>query len=832
MNASLQRIVLILALLQLAFPSSVCSQTLRRISDVEFAHQVVEAGGNVWFATDSGAYRVGVLEERATPILTGLLVNAISEARNEIWIGSEKGLFQVEGDSTSPIFRDQIGSPYVTVIKNLYDVTWVGTRIGLIRIGDEGATTTQVRGSVYDIEGIDGSVWVATNRNAYRLNLTGEFSEVFATQSIFVSRVVEAGGFVWLITNADFGLYSHPYQVVDEQAVPVFRDLDVLSIVEVGAEVWILTTSGIHRILGRDGDLVAAADLNKTISGIPQTAVGIDGQVWLGTTRGLYRQAEQEFVRIPGSEDFNVKGVAQVQGAIWAWGDRGVYRLEFLPAAARSGLSRLTLFLVGALLTALVFLLRGRWRLILQRLTSLLPSDLYDALVAAIGVVQRKPDELPGRLGRNFNELEQLEQLSKKVAEANLARNLKATLKIREVRFSNLEFFAESTWGLQPSINILLGKNGYGKSLYFRSLVAVLQNRRAASSYLFPETTTDASILVELRRNQESKTIKRTTSGFSESIGPVPLLAIPDWRFVTRSSRRITAPSQAEIDLSTHGADHFINQLPYGAIIDTLLYEICLDYIDHGKTFKLPIFDFFMKIFERLTDEIFEFYSIRRVGRSAFEINVLTEGASRPIPLQHASQGTLSILATFGIIRSYLRAIFGEHKGLEKRPAFVVIDELDSHLHPSWQQRLVNIMRDVFPNIQFLASAHSPIVVAGCDKGEVAVLRKRADGFRVEQLNRDFIGATARELYEEIFEIEDLDETYLRYSTKSSLRYDYSERINELIRGREMGDLSVEEQKELDYLIRESRLIRRAVEVREEQHMAQVERSESHSEGV
>ena len=43
--------------------------------------------------------------------------------------------------------------------------------------------------------------------------------------------------------------------------------------------------------------------------------------------------------------------------------------------------------------------------------------------------------------------------------------------------------------------------------------------------------------------------------------------------------------------------------------------------------------------------------------------------------------------------------------------AIVLIDEVDLHLHPSWQQRVLNDLRRTFPNTQFIVSTHSPQVL-------------------------------------------------------------------------------------------------------------------------
>lgn len=42
----------------------------------------------------------------------------------------------------------------------------------------------------------------------------------------------------------------------------------------------------------------------------------------------------------------------------------------------------------------------------------------------------------------------------------------------------------------------------------------------------------------------------------------------------------------------------------------------------------------------------------------------------------------------------------------------VLIDEIDMHLHPKWQWNIINALQKVFPNVQFIAATHSPILFA------------------------------------------------------------------------------------------------------------------------
>ncbi len=219
-------------------------------------------------------------------------------------------------------------------------------------------------------------------------------------------------------------------------------------------------------------------------------------------------------------------------------------------------------------------------------------------------------------------------------------------------------------------------------------------------------------------------------------------------------------------------------------------------------------------------DDEFAFYEIKRSGRTGFQILVTTTGSQgEPLPIQSASQGTLSIVAIFGLIYSFLRSIDPVVREAEvmTRPGIVIIDEIDAHLHPAWQQKIIRMLCDRFPNVQFIVTAHSPVIVAGCEWGEVSVLRRNKETrrFYVETLERDFVGATSRELYDLIFEIDDIDQTYLEYATKFTLTGG-EDREREIATLDKKSRLTAEEERRKDQLEREVRLIERAGTVREE----------------
>ena len=49
----------------------------------------------------------------------------------------------------------------------------------------------------------------------------------------------------------------------------------------------------------------------------------------------------------------------------------------------------------------------------------------------------------------------------------------------------------------------------------------------------------------------------------------------------------------------------------------------------------------------------------------------------------------------------------------------VLIDEVDTHLHPKWQWNVLNALHETFPNVQFIVTTHAPIVIASCKDADI-----------------------------------------------------------------------------------------------------------------
>lgn len=69
--------------------------------------------------------------------------------------------------------------------------------------------------------------------------------------------------------------------------------------------------------------------------------------------------------------------------------------------------------------------------------------------------------------------------------------------------------------------------------------------------------------------------------------------------------------------------------------------------------------------------------------------------------------------------------------------ALVLVDEIDLYLHPSWQHRVIDDLRALFPQTTFVVTTHNPLCLLGAKPGEIFVLRRNEETLEIEAIQRD-----------------------------------------------------------------------------------------------
>ena len=116
------------------------------------------------------------------------------------------------------------------------------------------------------------------------------------------------------------------------------------------------------------------------------------------------------------------------------------------------------------------------------------------------------------------------------------------------------------------------------------------------------------------------------------------------------------------------------------------------------------------------------------------------------MPLNNLSQGTQSIIQWLAHLVIGYAEYYDFPDDLSDKPGVVIIDEIDAHLHPSWQRRIIPTLTKHFPNLQIFCSTHSPLMLAGLKAGQIQLLRRDDDGrVTVSRNDDDIIGWSADE---------------------------------------------------------------------------------------
>lgn len=150
----------------------------------------------------------------------------------------------------------------------------------------------------------------------------------------------------------------------------------------------------------------------------------------------------------------------------------------------------------------------------------------------------------------------------------------------------------------------------------------------------------------------------------------------------------------------------------------------------------------FMSLFKTLTHDYI--LSIEKGGEYPTELKVITDVIKKCIPdcsdfsysarydtilitylngnterfssLSDGYKNIISIVTDIAYRAVTLNGFLNEDS-IKKSPGIVLIDEIDQHLHPKWQIKIIDDLKNAFPNIQFIVTTHSPFIIQSIRHG-------------------------------------------------------------------------------------------------------------------
>jgi predicted ATP-binding protein involved in virulence len=145
-----------------------------------------------------------------------------------------------------------------------------------------------------------------------------------------------------------------------------------------------------------------------------------------------------------------------------------------------------------------------------------------------------------------------------------------------------------------------------------------------------------------------------------------------------------------------------------------------------------------------------EFNNLRPIREP--ETTLLVDKADNTLDIRQLSDGERGILA---LIMDLARRLLQANPKLDdplQAQAVVLIDELDLHLHPQWQRTIVSKLTTTFPNCQFIATTHSPLIIGEVEPENIILIAEDGEiihpnqslGMDTDWILKYIMGATTR----------------------------------------------------------------------------------------
>lgn len=269
----------------------------------------------------------------------------------------------------------------------------------------------------------------------------------------------------------------------------------------------------------------------------------------------------------------------------------------------------------------------------------------------------------------------------------------------------------------------LLGQNGDGKTSILQALAVGLQGAEGASRVL---ESYETQIAVEFLENSK----KQIHNLYREPNA---------WRTFAKCSNTVGYGVKRLSKLSDFDVERMLKSNPFYCLLNEKDDEIenieawfIKDFWKHKKV--TPLAEELRKIIEKILSSITQKVEIVEEEGTFY---YLEQGFK--VKYDHLSAGSKSVLNLVGDILIRLIAQNKEVSTVENLKGIVLIDEVESHLHPKAQKDLMQKLSEIFPKVQFIVSTHSAICLLGMPEN-TAFFRVKRDferGTFVERLTID-----------------------------------------------------------------------------------------------
>ncbi|MFT5328931.1 MAG: putative ATP-binding protein involved in virulence [Parasphingorhabdus sp.] len=359
-------------------------------------------------------------------------------------------------------------------------------------------------------------------------------------------------------------------------------------------------------------------------------------------------------------------------------------------------------------------------------------------------------------------------------------------MKITNLDVTNLRGFEHASFDLDPSFTLLVGVNGVGKS-------SVLEALRICLSRVMPKFTASKAIPIaftedDTRTGSTALTV-RLDFQFADDARHF-LMHLPREKYVPDQEGSVrqgamTLHDQEEMSQPwpkvdkdgsqplalffgvrrSHPTDERINigktvvgqAVAYADALSTVralhLADIAFWMIaQEAQAEELPRTRMHLEAVKSAAALFLPTCTDLRATNVAGKPRLLITKGGVELDVRHLSEGERGMLAlALDLARRLSQANPGLDDPVSDGVAVVLIDELDMHMHPTWQRKIPMLLTQTFRGCQFVASSHSPQIIGETQPGQL-ILLKQEDGRIVPQQCGQAYGLDTNYVLEQIME--------------------------------------------------------------------------------
>ena len=136
-----------------------------------------------------------------------------------------------------------------------------------------------------------------------------------------------------------------------------------------------------------------------------------------------------------------------------------------------------------------------------------------------------------------------------------------------------------------------------------------------------------------------------------------------------------------------------------------------------------PAAKWMLAAFDKAVTRFLPDYRNLRVAEDNGKNSLLIDRGSTPLPVRHLSDGERGVLAlVLDLTRRLAQANPKMQDPAAEAEAVVLIDEIELHIHPGWQRRVIGNLTGTFPKCQFIATTHSPQIIGEVEHDRIHIM--------------------------------------------------------------------------------------------------------------